>query len=132
MAQLKDALIIGGGPAGLAAALTLARQVQSSTVLDSGNYRNEGTEYMHMLPGFDHMNPAKYRAAAAENVTSRYHTVSIHNVTIETVKKTDDGIFEAMDNNGGRWKGKKLILASGVEDIYPDIEGYAECWSNGM
>ena len=132
MAQLKDVLIIGGGPAGLAAALTLARQVQSSTVLDSGNYRNASTEYMHMLPGFDHMSPAEYRTATTENITSRYHTVSIHNVTVETVKKTNDGIFEATDSNGGSWKGKKIILASGVEDIYPDIEGYAECWSNGM
>ncbi|OCL02666.1 FAD/NAD(P)-binding domain-containing protein [Glonium stellatum] len=132
MAQLKDALIIGGGPAGLAAALTLARQAQSSFVFDSGTYRNASTEYVHMLPGFDHTTSAKYRAAAIENIASRYHTVSIHNITIEAIKKTDDGIFEATDGDSNNWRGKKLILASGVEDIYPDIEGYAECWSNGI
>lgn len=132
MAEISDTLIIGGGPAGLAAALTLARQVQTAVIFDSGEYRNASTDYMHMLPGFDHTNPATYRAAVAENITSRYNTVSIQKVTIKSVKKTEDGHFEATDSNGKVWSGKKLILASGVTDIYPDIDGYAECWGNGI
>jgi len=43
-----------------------------------------------------------------------------------------EGGFKVEDTAGSTWKGKKLILATGVEDIYPAIEGYAECWTSGM
>jgi len=51
---------------------------------------------------------------------------------VEAVRKGDDGCFVATDCEGKLWIGKKLILATGVKDVYPDIEGYAECWATGM
>ncbi|KAF2815487.1 FAD/NAD(P)-binding domain-containing protein [Mytilinidion resinicola] len=132
MALTTDVLIIGGGPAGLSAALTLARQAHTVKILDSGVYRNQDADYMHMLPGFDHVDPVKFRGTAVENILSRYDSVSLHSVTIATVKKTEEGHFEATDSDGKIWTGRKLILATGVEDIYPDIEGYADCWGTGI
>ncbi|KAF1998235.1 FAD/NAD(P)-binding domain-containing protein [Amniculicola lignicola CBS 123094] len=126
-----DALIIGGGPAGLTAALTLAREAQSSTVFDDGTYRNRLSNDMHMVLTADGDNPREYRNAARENILSQYDTVKIIETHITKVRKTDTG-FEAEDKTGKIWKGKKLILATGVEDIFPAIEGYAECWSKGM
>jgi thioredoxin reductase len=57
-ALLRDVLIIGGGPAGLAVATGLARQLYTAVVFDSGVYRNARTQHMHNVPTWDHRNPA--------------------------------------------------------------------------
>ncbi|KAF2869634.1 hypothetical protein BDV95DRAFT_546689 [Massariosphaeria phaeospora] len=132
MTDTKDALIIGGGPAGLSAALTMARQRQTCVIFDSGSYRNGISDYMHLIPGFDHKHPSEYLAASRENILDRYPTVSIEKVSISTIKKNEDGTFEATDTNETLWRSKKLVLASGVDDIMPKIDGYEECWGKGI
>ncbi|KAJ6101982.1 hypothetical protein N7486_004409 [Penicillium sp. IBT 16267x] len=133
MANSTDALIIGAGPAGLTAALTLARQQQSSVVFDAGTYRNDTAEYMHLIPGFDHIKPSEYRDTAKGNILSNYGHIAFQKVAVSSVQKDDStGAFILTDEAGKVWVGKKLILANGVEDIYPDIDGYAECWGKGM
>ena len=130
---LVDALIIGGGPAGVSAALTLARQAQSSIVFDSGKYRNDATDYMHMVPAFDHSSPVEYRAAARSNIASRYDHVTFADIEIDTVTKAEDGTFRASSRGSPQsWQGKKVILASGVKDIFPNIEGYQDCWGKSL
>ena len=57
--------------------------------------------------------------------------MAFQETTITKVTKFEGG-FKVEDTAGSTWKGKKLILATGVEDIYPAIEGYAECWTSGM
>lgn len=128
-----DALIIGGGPAGLSTALTLARQARSSIVFDSGSYRNDATENMHMLLGFDHASPSDFRAAARDNIASRYDFVTFKDANVQSVKKLDNNLFEVTtEGQQESWRGRKLILATGVEDIMLDIEGYSECWGKSM
>ncbi|KAF2729063.1 FAD/NAD(P)-binding domain-containing protein [Polyplosphaeria fusca] len=131
MAPAIDALIIGGGPAGLTAASTLARQVQSSIVFDNGSYRNSLSNDMHMVLTADSDSPAAFRAKARKELTTNYDTVAFQETTITKVSKIDGG-FQAEDADGSTWQGKKLILATGVEDMYPAIEGYAECWATGI
>ena len=132
MANIVDVLIIGGGPAGLSAALTLARQRQTCVIFDVGAYRNAASDYMHLLPGFDHRSPGEYLAASRENILERYNTVTIQQTSVSAIQKREDGSFEATDSNRKLWQGKKLILAQGVDDIFPDIDGYAECWGKSM
>ena len=123
----------GGGPAGLSAALALARQAQSSIVFDSGKYRNDATDYMHMVPAFDHSSSAEYRAAARYNIASRYDHVTFADIEIDTITKAEDGIFRASSRCSTQsWQGKKVILASGVKDIFPNIEGYQDCWGKSL
>ncbi|KAF2122848.1 hypothetical protein BDV96DRAFT_481611 [Lophiotrema nucula] len=131
MAPTIDSLIIGGGPAGLTAASTLARQVQSSIIFDDGTYRNKLSNDMHMVLAADSESPDTYRDKARNEILSNYDTVAFEETTITRVTKIEGG-FSAEDDNGGKWEGKKLILATGVTDIYPAIEGYAECWSTGI
>ena len=132
LASISDVLIIGAGPAGLTAALTLARQLHTAVVFDSGSYRNGRTKYMHTVPTWDHRDPVEFRGSAREEILTRYNTIRFHDSTIQYVKKTEKALFQVTDATGKEWVGRKLVLASGVHDIYPDIEGYDECWVKGM
>jgi gliotoxin/aspirochlorine biosynthesis thioredoxin reductase len=132
MADPVDVLIIGGGPGGLTTALTLVRQLQSCIVFDSGKYRNAMARDMHMVMTWDGKDPEQFREAARQELLAHYETARIEKVEITSVSKTTAGQFVATDANGKTWTGKKLVLATGVEDIFPEIEGYAECWGTGM
>ncbi|KAF2201397.1 putative thioredoxin reductase glit-like protein [Delitschia confertaspora ATCC 74209] len=128
-----DVIIVGGGPAGLAAALCLSRACYKTAIFDSEIYRNAQASHMHMFPTWDHKDPKEYRAAAKAELLKRYPdfvNFVKHRVTL--VKKTAEGAFQAVDETGAEWYGKKLILATGVKDILPNISGYDECWSKGI
>ncbi|QLI64975.1 Thioredoxin reductase gliT [Metarhizium brunneum] len=131
--KLYDVLIIGGGPAGLSMAIALARQAYSALVLDSGEYRNARATHMHNVPGFDHVNPVDFRTKVCEDLRKRYEHIEFKAATIKEVRKLDSGIFEAIDDQGDKYTGKKLGLGTGVRDVPPaDIEGYDACWARGV
>ena len=144
MPDVYDAVIVGGGPAGLSAALTLARQLHTCVVFDSGNYRNgdaswipgsyerNDAPWMHTVLTWDHKAPAEFRAAARRNITSQYDTVNFRDVAVQFIKQNDRGQFEVIDAQGNTTLSKKLILATGVRDILPNIPGYEFCWVKGM
>lgn len=127
-----DVSIIGGGPAGLTAALTLARQRHTAVVFDSGQYRNASANHIHTVLTWDHQDPNDFRAAAKANIQSDYETLKFHHTAADKIKKTEQCLFQVLDKDGNSWEGRKVILATGVVDLYPDIEGYDECWVSGM
>ncbi|MCJ1471292.1 hypothetical protein MMC07_009940, partial [Pseudocyphellaria aurata] len=130
--RVLDVLIIGGGPAGLSVATGLARQLYTAVVFDSGVYRNALPKHMHNVATWDHRGPAEFRAAARDDILRRYTTIQFHTTTIQSVRKTPEDQFEATDIDGHVWTGRKLMLAAGVRDVYPDIDGYAECWAKSI
>ncbi|PSN73301.1 FAD/NAD(P)-binding domain-containing protein [Corynespora cassiicola Philippines] len=131
--QIVDGLIIGGGPAGLTAALAFARTRTTAIVFDSGSYRNEGIQHMHTVPSRDHFDPYEFRRISREQITARYDSIWFENVKITQVNKKEVGNenyngFEVKDHNGKTFQGRKVILATGCKDVFPDIPGYAENW----
>jgi thioredoxin reductase len=127
-----DVAIIGGGPAGLTAANTLARQLHSAVVYDNSSYRNAGANHMHMVLTWDHKNPEDYRCAARENILENYSTIRFANVSVVKIEKKSDSYFEVHDSNGVLKKFRKVILAVGSADKYPDVEGYDKLWKKRM
>lgn len=127
-----DVLIIGAGPAGLSSALALSRQLYTAVVFDSQSFRNARSHHMHTIPTWDHRDAADYRAAARNELCDRYNTTEFVDRKVMTLRRQDDGLFRATEESGQYWTGKKLILASGVHDIYPDLPGFDACWGYSM
>jgi thioredoxin reductase len=75
--------------------------------------------------------PAELRTSARKELISNYNTAAFQASTMAKLAKIE-GNFKVEDTEGSTWQGKKLVLAMGVEDIYPTIEGYAKCWPSGM
>jgi thioredoxin reductase len=87
---------------------------------------------MHVVVTWDHQDPADFRAAARKDLLARYNTTQFEDVKVESIFKNEKGLFEAIDAKDRKWIGRKVVLATGVRDIYPDIEGYDECWTTGV
>lgn len=129
--EFVDVLIVGGGPAGLTSGISVARNVHTAIVFDSHSYRNERATHFHMLPTWDGKDPIDFRDAARQNTLDNYQTTFYEDVKIEKAKK-DGEIFELADENGKVWKGRSLVLATGIIDVPLDIPGFDECWGRSM
>ncbi|MDN4173208.1 NAD(P)/FAD-dependent oxidoreductase [Nocardioides sp. SOB77] len=121
-----DAVVIGGGPAGLQAALTLGRVHRSVLLLDSGRYRNATVDAMHNFLSHDGTPPADLRAAARAELAA-YDTVDVRDAAAERVAQVGDG-FRVELAGGPTVRARGLVLATGLRDTLPDKPGLAELW----
>ncbi|KIR98032.1 thioredoxin reductase GliT [Cryptococcus deuterogattii 2001/935-1] len=123
-----DLLIIGGGPAGLSAAITFSRLRRPCVIYDSGNYRNASASHSHTILGFEGQDPADFRAKVRSELLRDYSTTTtFRNGQIVSLVKTGEE-FEAKDAEGNTLKARKVILATGLKDHLPDILGVSEQW----
>ncbi|NYF17951.1 thioredoxin reductase [Microbacterium sp. AK009] len=121
-----DAIVIGGGPAGLQAALTLGRMHRQVMLFDSGEYRNATVDHAQNLITHDGRAPAELRRLAREDLAG-YATVRIVETEVHAVEARDDGGFAAMTDDGA-FAASVLILATGLRDELPPIPGLAAAW----
>ena len=123
---MYDAIVIGAGPAGLQAALTLGRMHRSTLLLDSGEYRNGTVLHMHNVVANDGTPPAEFRATARAQL-AEYADVELRDVGAQTVTGSDGG-FVVRLADGETVETRHVILATGVADDLPDIPGLQDLW----
>jgi thioredoxin reductase len=120
--MMMDAIVVGGGPAGLSAATWLARYRRSVLVLDSGEYRNRWAEAAHGYLGRDPVHPAELLKQARDDLCA-YPTAEVRHQRAVKVNPDGAGRFEVLTENG-RLLGRRLVLATGVRDALPEIGGF--------
>ena len=115
-----DVVVVGGGPAGLQAALTLGRMHRRVLLLDSGRYRNDPADLMHNFLTHDGRPPAELRALARAELAT-YDTVEVRDALASSVVPDGDRWSVATDD--GPVGARLVLLATGVRDTLPDKPG---------
>ncbi|WP_196858181.1 NAD(P)/FAD-dependent oxidoreductase [Pedobacter sp. CAN_A7] len=124
--ELFDVIIIGGSYAGLSAAMSLGRSLKKTLVIDSGKPCNAQTPQSHNFLTQDGKPPQEIAALGKQQV-EQYDTVKFFNDIAVKAIKTDTG-FLVSTRAGTTFQAKKLILASGIKDMLPDIPGFSNAW----
>lgn len=123
-----DALVIGGGPAGLQTALTLARVHRHVVLVDDDRPRNASASRMHNFITHDGTPPSVFREHGRRDLAA-YDTVTLLDDSVREVRRTDDGDgVEALTAEGLQLRARRLVLATGVRDELPEIDGIEELW----
>jgi thioredoxin reductase len=128
MTQIEhfEVIIVGGSYAGLSAGMALGRSLRKVLIIDDGKPCNRQTPHSHNFLTQDGSTPQQISKIAKEQV-SKYDTVKFYEGLAVGSRKVDNG-FEIITNRGATFHTNKLILAPGIKDLMPDIEGFAECW----
>lgn len=121
-----EVIIIGGSYAGLSAAMALGRSLRNVLIIDSGLPCNRQTPHSHNFLTQDGKTPKEISTLAKEQV-EKYETVKFHNGLATGGIKSVDG-FEITTDTNDTFTAKKLIFATGLKDVMPDIKGFAACW----
>lgn len=118
---IYDAVVVGGGPAGLAAATWLGRYRRHVLVVDSGEYRNASVDSAHGYLGCDPIEPSELRSRGSDAL-SAYETVERRDGRVERIEGRIDEFTVSLD--GEEVHARRVILATGVRDQFPDIDGF--------
>ena len=116
-----DVAIVGGGPAGLSAALVLGRTCRRVVLVDEGKPRNSVSHAMHGFLSRDGMPPDEFLAVSRQQLAP-YDTVRLLEGRIEDARRIERG-FELATSRGERLRARKLIVATGLVDQLPDVPG---------
>jgi len=119
-----DALILGGGPAGLSAAVYLGRFTRSVLVLDAGAGRSSFSQVNENYLGFPDGVTTRELRQLGRKQAERFG-VEFKEARVERVERTPSGNFRAFTTEG-TYDGRTLLFATGVTDIWPDVPNVRE------
>jgi thioredoxin reductase len=121
-----DIAIVGGGPAGLSASIWLARYLHRVLLVDSGDPRNWETRGINGFLGHPGIRPVQLRGMGRDE--ARQLGVELVDAMCETVTKIDDDCFELVLATGEVRRARRLLLAIGLKDVWPDIPGLEQIY----
>ncbi|WP_152393472.1 NAD(P)/FAD-dependent oxidoreductase [Paenibacillus guangzhouensis] len=128
--MMYDCAIIGGGPAGLNAALVLGRARRRVALLDNNQPRNSVTHASHGFITRDNVAPAEFRRVAYEEVL-RYPSVHHWQLDVTDVHAAGQG-FDIVMSSGNQLQARKVIIATGLKEIFPAIEGFHDFYGKSI
>jgi thioredoxin reductase len=121
-----DVAIVGGGPAGLTAGLWSARYLHSTVVIDSGDPRNWETRSINGYLGLASITPAELRGTGRDEC--RRYGATLTDGVVLTIEKKDDERFDLAIERGSRIRARRVLLAYGLRDVWPEIPGIARVY----
>ena len=116
-----DVIIVGAGPAGLNAAVVLGRCNRKVLLFDHGKQRNRHSHAMHNYLTQDDISPKQFLQISLEEI--KKYGVKYMRKEIHSAKKDDDDLFAVRDVKGKIYKSRKMLLATGLTDILPEVTG---------
>ncbi len=125
-----DVIVIGGGAAGLSAALVLSRARRSVLVIDGGAPRNAPAAHMHGFLSRDGLPPCELLAIGRKEVTG--YGATIHDGVVADVAPSGTTGFCVSLAAGDRFVARRLLVATGLRDELPDIPGLRERWARDV
>jgi len=128
--DIYDVIIVGGGPAGLNAAVVLGRCRRNVLVFDTEQYRNRYSHGMHNYLTRDDILPLDFLKICRQEVDK--YGVKMLNRKIIHARKNNEEVFVVKDNQGNVYHSKKLLIATGLSDNVPDIEGFQEMYGRSV
>ncbi|MGN9819909.1 NAD(P)/FAD-dependent oxidoreductase [Streptomyces sp. SD11] len=124
MTDTYEVVVVGGGAAGLSAALVLGRARRSVLVIDGGEPRNGPAAHMQGYLTRDGMSPAEFLAVGREEI-ARYGVELVRDLAVD-VARDADGEFDVTLGGGRRVHGRRLFVATGLADELPAVPGVTE------
>ncbi|MGW0143398.1 NAD(P)/FAD-dependent oxidoreductase [Streptomyces calvus] len=121
-AETYDVVVVGGGAAGLSAALVLGRARRRTLVVDAGEPRNAPSSHMQGYLSRDGMAPAEFLALGREEI-ARYGVGLVRDRVTDV---TRDGDFAVVLESGGTVRARRLVVATGLRDELPEVPGVAD------
>lgn len=128
--MIIDCAIIGGGPAGMNAALVLGRARRKVLLVDDNKPRNAVTQHSHGFITRDGVSPSEFRAIGQQELR-KYPSVELQAGRIESV--TRQGlVFELVTDRGERLEAANIILATGLQEILPAVDGIYDYYGKSL
>ena len=124
-----DVVVVGGGAAGLSAAVALARSLRSVVVVDAGEPRNAPAGGAHNLLGREGIPPLELLAAGRREA-EQYGAEILRDRAV-TARAEEEGFTVGLAG-GGVLRARRLLLATGLVDELPDVPGVAELWGRSV
>jgi thioredoxin reductase len=124
-----NVVIIGGGPAGLGAALALGRARRHVLLVDGGARRNAAAERVHNFVTRDGTPPDEFRRIARQQLDP-YASVEVRDARVEAIQG-ERGAFEVRLDTGNV-SARRILLCTGMVDELPALEGFRELWGQSI
>ena len=126
-----DTIIVGGGPAGLSAALVLGRCCREVLICDDGHPRNQASNALHGFLTRDGIAPSEFLQSARLQL-QRYENVHSVNAEVTDIARESKNLFRVVLNGDRSERARKILIATGVVDQLPAIAGIDQFWGKSV